>query len=118
MAEYKRPVCRGSFVLGSACRKCERCDKEFERLQKHYLQPYNEGKINLGVQARRKLGPGFLGIYGDQLVTARTDVFYDRFGCPFVVVEFLNGDGLEIVDECEVMDFRRLMGTDSEINLR
>ena len=24
--EYKNPVCRGSFLLGSACNRCERCE--------------------------------------------------------------------------------------------
>lgn len=29
---YKNPVCRGSYVLGSACGRCERCEDERRRL--------------------------------------------------------------------------------------
>ena len=28
MSEYKNPVCRGSYMLGTACGRCERCIEE------------------------------------------------------------------------------------------
>jgi hypothetical protein len=33
MAEYKRAVCRGSYALGTACGRCERCEEERARLR-------------------------------------------------------------------------------------
>ncbi len=29
--DYKNPVCRGSFLLGTACGECERCRDEMKR---------------------------------------------------------------------------------------
>ncbi len=33
MKEYKGAICRGSYILGSACGQCEKCEDELESLR-------------------------------------------------------------------------------------
>lgn len=36
MSQYKNPVCRGSYELGTACRTCEKCvDERLQRVKDH-----------------------------------------------------------------------------------
>ena len=39
---YERPTCRGSFIFGSACGHCERCNDEWAKMTPEQRQKYWE----------------------------------------------------------------------------
>lgn len=54
MSKYKNPVCRGSYALGTACGKCERCMEQKENMNGEVKK--SEGEfIELKVEDFKKL---------------------------------------------------------------
>lgn len=72
MTDYKNPTCRGSYALGSACGKCERCADERAKMEASGGLPEKKPK-HIDIRPG-----GLIGIKGetaDRLIKEYLDAF-------------------------------------------
>lgn len=82
MSQYKNPVCRGSYELGTACRTCEKCvDERLQRVRDHEFDhtKYVVSKVKKGCPNCAELKAENERLRGDLVlsstISATADVF-------------------------------------------